>query len=238
VSDKNVIIIGASSDIGTALSQGWQERGWNVYGTYRTKPREGLVHCDLADGASVQSVWVDFYYTRWDTLVMCPGALEPIAPFSECRFAEWQESVTVNFMNQMRIVHLLLPNRRKDATVLFFAGSGTNSAPLNYSAYTVSKIALIKMTELLAVEIPDTKFVVLGPGWVKTKIHRETPPEDVVWTPMERVVDFCDWAIEAPREIVSGRNFSIQDKWGSQSLEEELAMDNDMYKLRRCRNDY
>ena len=40
-------------------------------------------------------------------------------------------------------------------------------------AYTLSKIASIKAVELLDAE-KDTKFTILGPGWVKTKIHKST----------------------------------------------------------------
>ncbi len=236
MSNKNVIIIGASSDIGTAISQRWTDKGWSIYGTHRARSRSGLVHCDLNGDVSVTDACYQLQID-WDVLVMCPGTLVPIKPFGEGRFHYWQQSIKVNFTNQMRIVHNLLPDRRKDATVLFFAGSGTNSAPLNYSAYTVSKIALIKMTELLAAEMPDTKFVILGPGWVKTKIHRETPPEDVAWTSMKRVVDFCDWVVDAPCELVSGRNFSIRDWWGTEGLLGWLKENPDMYKLRRYMNE-
>lgn len=47
----------------------------------------------------------------------------------------------------MRVIHGLLPCRRAGSApgpcVLLFAGGGTNSATINYSAYTVSKIAFI-----------------------------------------------------------------------------------------------
>jgi NAD(P)-dependent dehydrogenase (short-subunit alcohol dehydrogenase family) len=140
------------------------------------------------------------------------------------------------------------------ACVLLFAGGGTNDAPLNYSAYTISKIALIKMCELLDAEIPDTRFVIVGPGVVQTKIHRATVEagaragqnaqrarealEGSHCTPMERVLDCCDWVVEAPRESISGRNFSIVfDAWGTEALERQLMQDPDLYKLRRSGND-
>ena len=158
----------------------------------------------------------------------------------------------------MRILHALLPVRKRDSApgplVLLFAGGGTNSATLNYSAYTVSKIALIKMCELLDAEIPDTRFSIVGPGWVKTKIHEATfaagkqAGENFERTadklasdecmPMEKVVEFCDWIMEAPREEIGGRNFSLaHDPWGEEELAAALRADRDMYKLRRFGND-
>jgi len=127
---------------------------------------------------------------------------------------------------------------------------------VNYSAYTISKIALIKMCELLDAEIPDTNFVILGPGWVKTKIHQATLDaggqkaganyQKTITklagdecTPMDKVVACCDWLLGAERKAVSGRNFSLVfDKWGSAALTEELLKDPNMYKLRRHKNDW
>ena len=36
---KKAIVVGASADIGAALCEDWIEKGWEVYGTYRTKIR-------------------------------------------------------------------------------------------------------------------------------------------------------------------------------------------------------
>jgi NAD(P)-dependent dehydrogenase (short-subunit alcohol dehydrogenase family) len=175
----------------------------------------------------------------------------------ECRFDDWEESVSANFTGQMRIIHELLPSRRiktaPEPCVLLFAGGGTNNAPVNYSAYLISKIALIKMCELLDAEIPDTRFVIVGSGWVKTKIHAATLTAGVQaganyqrtieklandeWTPMERVLDCCDWVLNAARELVSGRNFSVVfDKWGTEERAENLIKEPNMYKLRRYGN--
>lgn len=264
------VIISAYSDIGTAMSKRWLKRGWQIYGTFRTQSdtmnelqRKGarLVCCDLSDSLSVHRACLKLrrLCPRWDILVMCPGMQEPIGSFEKNHFDEWEESIKVNFTAQMRIVHTLLPYRRLRTTlrpcVLFFAGSGTNNAPVNYSAYIVSKIALIKMCELLDAEIPDTRFVIIGPGWVKTKIHVSTLKAGLraganyqrtidklagnECTPMEKVIDCCDWIVDSPRPVVGGRNFSVAfDMWGTKDLKNKLLEENNMYKLRRYGNDW
>lgn len=268
--DRTAIIISISSDIGTALSQRWARQGLKVCGTYRTKSaaldelaRYGvdLVHCDLSSSDSMHSACAALqkFCPQWDVLVMGPGMVEPVGPFSSCNFDEWEQSVKVNFTSQMRIIHELLPSRRLNSrrgpSVILFAGGGTNSASPNYSAYTISKIALIKMCELLDAEIPDTRFAILGPGWVKTKIHEATLRAGAraganyqrtldklasdQCTPMDQVLECCDWMRDAPRELISGRNFSVVfDKWGSAELAKRLAQEPDMYKLRRYGNDW
>jgi NAD(P)-dependent dehydrogenase (short-subunit alcohol dehydrogenase family) len=266
----SAIIIAVSSDIGSAMARRWLSREWNVFGTYRTKSHAveeldgcGLrsIHCDLSDSASIRDTcsYLREHCCEWDVLVLCPGTQDPVGAFAKCDFDKWEESVEINFTGQMRIVHMLLPSRHVNSAlgpcVLFFAGGGSNNAPINYSAYIVSKIALIKMCELLDAEVTDTRFVILGPGWVKTKIHESTlkagmragnnyqrTVEKLVGdecTPMERILDCCDWLIESPRRLVSGRNFSLVfDMWGTEKLNVKLATDPNMYKLRRYGNDW
>ncbi|MFH1903538.1 MAG: SDR family oxidoreductase [Candidatus Omnitrophota bacterium] len=267
---RSAIVISASSDIGTAMCLRWKTRGWKVFGTYRTmsgsvrKLRQAqikLIPCDLSKKGLVRRVCTNLkrLCPRWDVLVMAPGIQNPVGPFVKCDFSEWEESILINFVRQIGVVHQLLPSRRINSadgpTVVFFAGGGTNNAPVNYSAYTVSKIALIKMCELLTAEIPDTKFVIVGPGWVKTKIHQTTLAAGTraganyqrtlnkltndECMLMEQVLDCCDWLIDSPRGLVSGRNFSVVfDRWGSKELTDRLAQEPDMYKLRRYGNEW
>lgn len=265
---RRAIIVSISSDIGLALADHWLAKGWQVSGTFRTSSpcvdalrRRGveLISCDVADMAQVNRAAEELRRKcpAWDVVVMCPGRLDPVGPFSDCSPDEWEASVRANFLGPMRLLHALLSARRRGDTlepcVLCFAGAGTNSAPVNYSAYGISKIALIKMCELLDAEVPDTRFVILGPGWVKTKIHEATlragtragtnlrrtqeQLEGSACTPMERVLACCDWIIESPRAAISGRNISLAfDAWGSDELLRCLEEDPNLYKLRRHGN--
>src|SRR5665213_1136244 len=153
------VIVSISSDIGYALGKRWRQRGMDVGGTYRTPSdlvndlNEGGVktfHCELANSSSVRDACHSLReaFPQWDYLVLCPGTLEPVGDFAEGDFAEWEKSLEVNFTRQVQFVHELLPSRNRQGkhppVVLFFAGGGTNKATVNYSAYTISKIALIK----------------------------------------------------------------------------------------------
>lgn len=262
------IIIAASSDIGNALARDWLSAGCEVHGTFRTRSasvdgleRAGarLLHCDLSNDAATTTACEALKRRAgdWDVLVIAQGVQDPIGPFLECDFAQWAASYQVNFTAQLRVLHAMLPCRRRTAAlaplVLLFAGGGTNNATLNYSAYTLAKVALIKAVELLDAEVPDCRFAIVGPGWVKTKIHDSTlaaggraganyqrtieklAGDECV--PIERVVACCNWLVTAPAEVVSGRNFSTAfDAWGNPRLEELLRADREMYKLRRAGN--
>lgn len=267
---KNVIVISASSDIAIALCDDWCSKGWNVYGTYRQSSDNfeklksysnfHAVHCDLLDKSSIEKACQTLLSlcTGWDVLLFASSRQEPVGDFHEVDFDEWEEGVQVNLLRQLRILHRLLPHRNQasstEPAVLFFAGGGTNNAVVHYSSYTLSKIALTKMTELLDAELPTVRFTIIGPGWVKTKSHLPTLQlgpkfaganyektikmmNSDTCTPMKKVVDCCNWAITTKSKGIKGRNFSVVfDAWGTAELENKLETDPDMYKLRRNGN--
>ena len=267
MSKSQNIIISISSDIGFSLAKKWLKSGKSVTGTYRTKSSlcdeleamgANLFHCDLEDKSSIHNaINLINNFNSWETLTLAAGHQEPVGKFLDCNFENWEQSIMVNFTRQLNIVHGLMPNKSPaKSSVLFFAGGGTNNATIAYSAYTISKIALIKMVELLDAEILDTTFSILGPGWVKTKIHESTLKaanaagknyEKTIQMlenngsecyPMDKVINCCDWLLSSPRELVGGRNFSaVHDPWESDSIELILS-DSNLFKLRRFGNDF
>jgi NAD(P)-dependent dehydrogenase (short-subunit alcohol dehydrogenase family) len=263
----NFIILGISSDIGLALAKHWALQGNDIFGTYRTLSVElvevasdfkGIYACDLLDSHSIDRCAGELKAAgvTWDVMVIAPGTMEPIGRFDVCDIDRWCDGIAVNLTAPIRFLHNSMTFRRQGSqgsSVLFFAGGGSNSAPVNVSSYTISKIALIKATELLDAEFDDIKFSIVGPGWVRTKIHEETLRAENVspasldetkrrlvtdsFNPMEDVVACCDWLISTPKSVVGGRNFSsVHDNWGSATLNEKLSCNRDMYKLRRYEN--
>lgn len=263
------IIVSATSGIGEELCKSWAKKGWKVFGTYRSRSSSvetleheygiTLVPCDLASISSIQNACnqLKLIGAGWDVLVFAAGTLDPIGPFETVDFEEWEKSLQINFIQQIRILHTLLSVRNKNsqkASVLFFAGGGANNAVVNYSSYAISKISLTKMCEFLDAEIADTNFSIVGPGWVKTKIHESTIKagrdraginfdktkdrlEGADWVHMDRVIECCTWIVTTQSNGVKGRNFSVaHDYFGTRELEKALENDPDMYKLRRDKN--
>lgn len=264
------VVLGASSDIGNALCIDWISKAWTIWGTYRTWSQsveklqgqlEAIVQCALDDGDSVDEAFklLGNMAEGWDVLVLGPGLQEPIGLFESCDFDKWANSIEVNFTNQLRFLHGMLPSRNRESsrsgpTIIFFAGGGINDAPIRYSAYTVAKVAMVKMVELLAAELPDAKFIIIGPGWVKTKIHNAvlSAKEDAgssyvrtlekfrknEFTPIDKVVECCNIMIEGDKSVLTGRNISVEfDGWGKPEFIDFLHGDSNLYKLRRFGND-
>lgn len=261
------VIISISSDIGTAIGLDWLRQKQDVVGTYRTWSGNceilaslgaTLVHCDISsDESQQQALDAVSKLGRWDVLVIAPGTQEPVGLFEETDIHKWEESIAINFTKPISILHRMLTIRSNQSSdysrVLFFAGGGTNSATERYSAYTVSKIALIKMCELLDFEFRDCAFSILGPGWVESKIHEATisagglAGDNYLKTlemrrlnlmnPVSIVVDACNWILTQPKVVVGGRNFSaVNDKFHDPELVNNLISNPSMYKLRRSGN--
>ena len=270
MSQKTVFILAVSSDIGRALTERYSRNGYTVVGTYRNivtvqdlieQPGIYLFPCDIRRAESVKSA-IDEYSRLsqpWDIFISCVGTLEPIGNFFTCDFDAWEQSVIANSTAQLRVLHALYPYRRQNQVshVVFFAGGGTNSPFTNYSAYCVSKILLIKMCELLDDENKDLNVFIVGPGWVRTKIHDQTldnPREagnsyertleflesEGSGTSYEDIYDCINWCIARGRDVAGGRNFSVvYDSWrqNGEQLTEHLCGDSNKFKLRRFRNE-
>jgi len=264
------IIVGASSDIGLALSKHLIHEQFSLIGTFRTFSNQlkeledqflSLIEIDFSNSLSID-IGIDEIKNlnfAWDFVILCTGTMEPIGRFDSCNIDDWEKTIKINFLSQLRFMHGILPLKYTQSDffpkVIFFAGGGTNSAPVNFSAYTLSKIALIKAVELLDAEHDDICFTILGPGWVKTKIHSETIRagessgkagmetvrrlEANEFISMSQVIDCCCWLLHSPKSVVGGRNFSVvNDAWGQGALIKALEENADMYKLRRYGNDW
>jgi NAD(P)-dependent dehydrogenase (short-subunit alcohol dehydrogenase family) len=259
------VVVSASSDIGFELCRDWRTSGFRVLGTFRDLKRgESLAElgvethqCDLSDGGSrklaIDSISKGVESHGWDVLILAAGTQVPVGKFQENDFGQWRESIEVNFTSQVEFVHELLPAANKGASIIFFAGGGTNGPVDRYSAYTIAKIASIKLCELLASEEPNYKFSILGPGWVGTKIHKQTLDAGALagdnfektlnklsgtdLVPIEQVVRRVNWIIESEARVVSGRNFSVvSDPFDSEDFRSTLLANHELLKLRRLGN--
>jgi NADP-dependent 3-hydroxy acid dehydrogenase YdfG len=269
---KTVFILSITSDIGTALAKRYAQDGHNIIGTYMTEkhldqlkgiPNCRALRCDIRDRISVNSLLQEYsaLKTPWDIFISLPCTPLPLGPFFKTNFDEWSDSVHINAIEQLRVLHGMHPLRNTKAPccdVVFSAGGGTNNAVLNFSAYTISKIMLVKMCEFLDAENKDLNIFIFGPGWTKTKTHYITLEhvdkndkkyaETVEFmktgagTSMDDIYGCIKWACEQGKAVASGRNFSVvHDKW-KDSLREQLAAalkaDSNMYKLRRHGNNF
>lgn len=148
------LIIGTGSDIARELGERLKLDGWSVTGV----------------PARTWSLPV----VPWDLLILAHGQLAPIGHFFETPRYEWFSSVTINGLAPLEALRTLWPQRLQNATVIFIAGPNMANPSASYSAYRAGKAILEMLLPTLNEEYPDTKFKILRPGVVNTKIHQQT----------------------------------------------------------------
>lgn len=261
--NKKIIIISISSDFGYSISSYYLKFN-KIIGTYRNinnnlksiSENNNLVlkKVNLLNKSSIIKFcnYILKYHNDWTHIIFCNGDLNPVQKFTKVKFENWSNSLKINFVSISNILNLILKNNKKKRKILFFAGGGTNNAIKYYSSYTLSKILLIKFAELLDYEEKKIDVSILGPGWIKTKIHRPTLRSKIKnfknkelarkiikkdnKNDLSRLNSCVDWMFKYSSKI-SGRNISIKfDNWGSQSFLRRLNKNKNLYKLRRYKN--
>lgn len=261
---RTAFILGVTADIGLGIAERLLEDGWRVVGAGRDPMRVyalrsnadfAFIPCDLADPGSVRDC-ATVYGTmalEWSLFVSAAGTMEPIGRFFETDFDDWAGSVQVNMTNQLRLLHHLWPNRAARPQIMYMAGGGTNNPMRHYSAYCMSKIALIKMCELIDDEEPEANIFIIGPGYVRTRIHGETLragpkagqaldrtrqflEDDESGTSLDDIYAHMVWCMEKGRSVAGGRNFStVHDPWRDKGdgLADKIRGKADAFRLRR-----
>jgi len=262
--ERTAFVLSATADIGHGIAERLLADGWRVVGTGRAAdrvadllahPRFSFLGCDLDDRDSIAAAVESFAAegTPWDLFVSSAGTMEPIGPFFDLDFDAWERSIRVNSTAQLRVLHGLWKARRRGANVdaMLMAGGGTNNPFTNYSAYCAAKIMLIKMCELLDDEAEALNIFIIGPGYVRTRIHEETLRAGAAageglektmrflqdeGTPIDDIYAHMRWCMQQGRGVAGGRNFStVHDRWGDGGLEliEGLRDDPNGFRLRR-----
>ncbi len=190
-----------------------------------------------------------------DILVNNAGIAGPLGPIQGNDVASWLETINVNLNGTFLCCRAVIPAmiRQGGGKIINLAGAGAISAWANMSAYCSSKVAVVRLTEVLAVELKDYEITVnaLGPGSVHTRMWDEmtVAAGEVGATAIHETglrvtsgggapIDDCaELAVflagDASREL-SGRLISaVTDDFRSLAPEIPAIMASDAYTLRR-----
>lgn len=177
------------------------------------------VAADVTDAAAVAEAVksVERELGPVDILVNNAAGLKPFGPFWETSVDDWWRTMEVNLRGVALCTHAVLPGmveRGRGRIVNVSSGAGAVSTPY-YTAYTVSKAALIRFTECLAMETGQhgVSLFAISPGTVLTAMTEYSlgSDEGKKWLPwFKRIFDEgFDVPAERPAalvlELVSGK---------------------------------
>lgn len=224
-----VLLTGASTGIGRQLAQALAARGAVVAGLARgadrlrgamdevaavTGGRTLAVAADVTDptavDAAVARVLEDLGHI--DLLVNNAGLVDAAeVPVWAAESDQWWAVVASHIRGAQLMIRAVVPgmlDRGTGRVVNLASGMGTRAEP-DYSAYSVGKAGLIRLTEALAASLEGTGVHAfnIAPGLVDTEMTRSMPKWDSFtgWTPPARVVELICAAALGELDAWSGR---------------------------------
>ena len=252
------LVTGAGRGIGRAIALGLANAGWPVGLTSRSQSeidetlklangRGIAVTADVADPPQVRSMIqrIEDALGPIDLLVNNAGLGDPIGHFWETGPEEWWRNQEVNLRGPMlccREIVLGMKARKSGRIVNIVSGAGCRPFP-GLGAYVVSKTALIRFSEQLAMELAPHGVSVfpLHPGTVHTKMADEAsarlPYIQQIFdrglnvTP-EAAANFVLRLASGAADSLSGRLFSVADDFDEIVRRADEIRAADLYTLR------
>ena len=194
-------------------------------------------------------------YSTIDILVNSAGMAGPIGALQDNDVSDWIRTIQVNLIGTYLCCRSVLPIMLKQnrGRIINLSGSGSTSAPYHLSAYGSSKVAVIRLTEILSLELADTNVQVnaLGPGSINTRMWEQIrdDAEEVGDTelyefgkrvtsgggaPIENAAELAVWLASDTSAGLSGRLIhAVTDDFANLASRISNVMASDAYTLRR-----
>ena len=238
LTDKTVVISGASRGIGASAARVFAAAGANVALLARSAAaladlvaeigeKALALPCDVADHASVSAALdaARARFGRLDVLICNAGMIDPIARIGEADPAAWAQLIDVNITGVFNMIHSGLPHLKAvGGGAVLTIGSGASQRPLEgWSAYCTSKAGAAMLTRALHLEEGENGIRVMGlsPGTVATQMQREikasgiNPVSQLAWEdhiPAEWPARTLLWMLSADADEFIGSEISLREE--------------------------
>jgi|TARA_B100000315_G_C14508269_1_gene555705 NAD(P)-dependent dehydrogenase (short-subunit alcohol dehydrogenase family) len=264
-----VIITGGAGGIGTHISRALVDDGFKVLVIGRNQTKFDKLYESINNKDSIEffqlnvalvkdvSVFfrsINNSHHRLFALINCFGTQIPIGNFSKIDTEEWVNNISVNLLGTSNMIRGSIPflvGENNPGKIINFSGGGGTSSRPNFSAYAVSKTAIVRLTEILAEESKDSQIDinVVAPGPINTGML-----EDILEAGMKsgkefeealerkkrggespkKIVDLCRFLLSKESDGISGKLISaVWDDYRDPSFLERLKFDPDFCCLRR-----
>lgn len=178
------IVTGASGALGSVLVRTLRDAGYAVAGIYHSNPPAGLggEQADVTRAADVQAA-VTRILTRHDkvgALINVAGGFAGGQAVQETDEVTWDHMMALNLKSAYLWSKAVLPHMLAagNGRIVNVSSRAAVQAPPKLSAYNVSKLGVISLTETLAAELRGTGVTanVILPSVIDTQANRASMP--------------------------------------------------------------
>ena len=269
---KNIVITGGSLGIGLEIALKAAAAGARVILAARNEADlkralkkvqhisnrdHQLFRLDVSQCGAVQAFakWCVDRFGAIDGLVNCAGVYGPIGKFPQIDIKKFDEAIRINFFGTAYMCHAFIPAMKASTRkkIINYSGGGAATPFPHYTAYATSKIAIVRFTENLALELDGEGFDVncVAPGFVITRLHRDTlaagPARcqpafyentkkqiDTGGVPPDKAANLTVYLLSDASDGITGKFIAAPwDAWEEEAFRDRLKCDKDFATLRR-----
>ncbi len=228
IAGRSVVVLGGTGGIGSATVRALLAEGARVLATGRSAERLGALRAlgaeavalDLAEPgapAALARAVAEHLGDTVDGLVAASGSHGPVGRTRDVDLTALRRSLDENLIGVLGCLQALAPalDRSADPSVVLLSGGGATGPRPAYAAYSIAKVATVRMAETLAIEEPRWRVNAVAPGYVATRIHENTgeaPPPNAV--PAELPAELIVLLLGPEAAGITGRLISAPwDRW-------------------------
>ena len=194
ITNKHVLITGATKGIGFATAQLFYQKGAIVYLLGRDfshvnqteDSHFNYIVCDITDGSNVKDILQNLSI---DVLINC-AAITQDNLLLRMSQSEWDNVINTNLNGTFRCIKAVLPNmiRKKNGCIINISSISARGNP-GQANYSASKGAIESLTRTLAKEYAakNIRFNCVAPGFIDTDMIKQMKGDILEMIPLKRL---------------------------------------------------